>query len=193
MGLMIHSLGEIPIEAQREYYIYLLDYGWDEPLRDAVNRNFSRMAELASHHNAVVLKGIVGHHFSDEVLSWHHINGQPGEEILPAIMITTRHPLDFRDNGRDWLKGKKNYAQDRLLLLPLKKVCKSFDDVVNLIDKIFRDIAEKKALLDFEIVDEMQKGVAGAIVDALVLEPNFAGMGINLNHIIEFFRGRKHS
>jgi hypothetical protein len=193
MGLMIHSLGELPSEAQREYYIYLLDYGWDEPLKDAINRNFYRMAELASYSNAVVLKGTVGHHFSDEVLSWHHINGQPGENILPAIMITTRHPLDFRDNGRVWSEGRKNSSQDRLLLIPLKKVCKSFDDVVSLIDKIFRDIAEKKALSDFEIVDEMKKGMAGAIVDALILEPNFAGVGINLNYIIDFFKGRKYS
>ena len=32
MGLMIHSLGEIPADVQRGYYVYLLDYGWDEPL-----------------------------------------------------------------------------------------------------------------------------------------------------------------
>jgi hypothetical protein len=44
---------------------------------------------------------------------------------------------------------------------------------------------------NFEIADEMKKGVGGAIVDALVLEPNFAGVGINLNHIIDFFRGRQ--
>ena len=32
MGLMVHSLEEIPRNVERNYYIYLLDYGWDEPI-----------------------------------------------------------------------------------------------------------------------------------------------------------------
>jgi len=80
MGLMIHSLGELPATVERGYYVYLLDYGWDEPLGDILARNFEKMAERASRQNAVVLRGVVGSHFSDEVLSWHQVNGQPGEE-----------------------------------------------------------------------------------------------------------------
>jgi len=193
MGLMIHSLGELPLEAQRGYYIYLLDYGWEEPLRDVLDRNFDKMADLASRSNAVVMKGTVGHHFSDEVLSSHHINGQPGEELLPAIMITTRHPSNFRESGREWLNRRKNYPQDRLLLIPLRKVCKSSEDVVTVIEKIFNDIADKKTLSDFEVVDEMREGKARAVVDALILQPNFAGIGINFNYIIDFFSGKKRS
>ncbi len=193
MGLMIHSLGEFPLEAQRGYYIYLLDYGWEEPLRDVLDRNFNKMAELASRSNAVVMKGTVGHHFSDEVLSWHRVNGQPGDELLPAIMITTRHPSNFRESGQEWLNRRENYPQDRLLLIPLRKVCKSSEDVASLIEKLFRDIGEKKTLSDFEVADEMRKGKAGAVVDALILQPNFAGIGINFNYIIDFFSGRKRN
>ena len=182
MGLMIHSLGELPLEAQRGYYIYLLDYGWEEPLRDEINRNFIRMAGLASRNNAIVMRGTVGDHFSDEVLSWHQVNGQPGDGLLPAIMITTCHPTNFREGN-----------QDRLLLIPLRKICKSSEDLVNLIEKIFKDIEDKKALSDFEVASEMKKGKAGAVVDALILEPNFAGIGINLNYIIDFFSGRKRN
>ncbi len=36
MGLMVHSLEGIPAGHHRDYYIYLLDYGWDEPLADAL-------------------------------------------------------------------------------------------------------------------------------------------------------------
>ena len=32
MGLYVHSLGEIPTGAERAYYVYLLDYGWEECL-----------------------------------------------------------------------------------------------------------------------------------------------------------------
>ena len=39
-----------------------------------------------------------GVHFSDEVLSWHHFNGDDveNEQLLPAILVTNRHPSEFR-------------------------------------------------------------------------------------------------
>jgi hypothetical protein len=39
MGLWVHSLGELPANAERAYYIYVLDFGWDEPLGRALNQN----------------------------------------------------------------------------------------------------------------------------------------------------------
>ena len=53
------------------------------------------MADKASRQNAVILRGAVGAHFPDEILSWHHVNEQSGEEILPTILITTRNPHKF--------------------------------------------------------------------------------------------------
>ena len=188
MGLMIHSLGELPANVERDYYVYLLDYGWDEPLGKVLNRNFGKMAEKASRHNAVVLRGVAGVHFSDEVLSWHQVNGQPGEEILPAILITTRNPHEFHE--RCFCDIPNSKVEDRMLLIPLRKSCKTTSDVVNMIDKLFRDIEEKKELTDFEIANKLKKGRNGALVDALILQPNISGLGINFNSIIDFFRGK---
>ena len=190
MGLMIHSLGELPANAKRAYYVYLLDYGWDEPLGEALHKNFDRMAALASHNNAVVMQGIVGSHFQDEVLSWHNINGQPGDEVLPAILITTRHPVQFRESGREWGADAKR-TTDRMVLIPLRGTCESATDVALLIEKIFRDIKDKKALSEFEVARELMKGKDGALVDALILQPNVAGVGINFNYIIDFFTARR--
>ncbi|MEW6734620.1 MAG: hypothetical protein AB1489_25065 [Acidobacteriota bacterium] len=189
MGLMIHSLGELPTDAKREYYVYLLDYGWDEPLGDALRNNFSKMAAKASAADAVVIRGVVGSHFEDEVLSWHHINGQPGDGILPAILITTRHPHQFHHYGKDWQKEGKLHA-DRLLLIPLREVCKTTTEVADLIEKIFSDIKKKQALADFAVAREMKKGKGGAIVDALILKPNIQGVGIDLEFIKQFFKGK---
>ena len=96
MGLRIHSLGELPIEAIRGYYVYLLDYGWHEPLGKALKDNFDKMSEMASKNDAVVMQGTDGCEFEDEVLSCHQINGLPSEEILPAILITNTHPRQFQ-------------------------------------------------------------------------------------------------
>lgn len=187
---MIHSLGELPIEAKRGYYIYLLDYGWYEPLGDALRKNFNKMADLASKYNAVVIQGTVGSHFEDEVLSFHHVDGQPAGDILPAILITTRHPHEFGHSKFDKTDRAKG-SEDQMLLIPLRKACKTTTNVATLIDKIFRDIREKKALEDFEVAHELHKGKNGAIVNALILQPNFAGIGIDLKTIISFFKKKE--
>lgn len=84
MGLMIHSLSNIPESASRDYYIYLLDYGWYEPISEILRKNFDEMARKSELNGAVIIKGI-GEHFNNDVFSWHHINGMDGEEILPAV------------------------------------------------------------------------------------------------------------
>jgi hypothetical protein len=185
MGLMIHSLGELPLEAKRSYYIYLLDYGWHEPLAEAVYQNFVKMADLASRREAVVLRGVVGAHFADEVLSWHHVNGQPAEDVLPAILLTTIHPHHFRTQTSETARS----LGDKLLLIPLRVACKTTMDVVTLIEKIFKDIKEKRGLPDFAIAQELRKGKKGALVDALILQPRFAGVGVDLKKIVAFFKG----
>jgi hypothetical protein len=183
MGLYVHSLGEVPSGATRKYYVYLLDYGWDEPLGEAVRKNISHMADRASRSNAAVIHGPRGIHFADEVLSWHHINGQPAEKILPALLITTRHPKTIRGSFQEG-SGKK--ADDALLLIPLKKACKNATEVVTLIDQVFTDIKDEKRLKHFAVAKQMRRGVKNAIVNAAILQPKIGGFGIDLR---KFFSG----
>ena len=186
MGLFVHSLGELPVEAERGYYIYLLDYGWHEPLGETLRENFPEMARQASKNDAIVLQGTVGSHFEDEVLSWHHINNEPAEDILPAILITTKHPRQFME-ASPTRGAPRQYADYPLVLIPLRLACQTTDDVVELVRRIFRDIAEKKRLPEFEIAKEMKAGQSTAFVDALVLKPSFAGIGIDLKKLVNFF------
>jgi hypothetical protein len=44
MGLYVHSLAEIPTGAERSYYLYLLDYGWEEPLGKSDANGRARIA-----------------------------------------------------------------------------------------------------------------------------------------------------
>lgn len=37
LRLMIHSLEDIPQANHRDYYIYCIDYGWDESLSEVFN------------------------------------------------------------------------------------------------------------------------------------------------------------
>lgn len=39
MGLYVHSLSRLPLGVERNYYLYVLDYGWDEPLGASLRRH----------------------------------------------------------------------------------------------------------------------------------------------------------
>ena len=72
------------------------------------------------------------------------------------------------------------------MLLPLRRVCKSPLQVVDLIQKVFEDITEKKRLSDFRVAKRLRRGVAGAFVDAVILQPNISGVGFDVK---KFFGG----
>jgi len=190
MGLVVRSLDDLPETSDREYFVYLLDYGWHEPLDQALKDNFDKIATSVSSHKGVVIRrSVEGVHFNDEVLSWHHINGEDVEKknLLPAILITNRHPRIFKE-----LADKHNQYFDTrdlsLILIPLKKFCKTTTDVVNALIKISKDIREKKDLEDFKVVKELKPGIGRAIVKGIVLEPKIAGMGFSFNKMIEALR-----
>lgn len=184
MGLVIRTLEDLPETSDREYYIYLLDYGWNEPLDQALKDNFDKIATSVSKHKGVVIRrSEEGIHFTDEVLSWHNINGQDAEKekLLPAVLITNRSPRIFKD-----LEDKRRTDKDiRLVLIPLKKFCKTTSDVVNALVKITNDIKEKKDLSDFRVSKELKPGIGNAIVKGIVLEPKLFGMGFSFNKMVE--------
>lgn len=182
MGLKIHSIAELPDAAIRGYYVYLLDYGWEEPLGRALRDNFDKMADLASRHNAAVLLGLNGSEFNDEVLSWHGVNGANADELLPAVLITNKHPAQFRHMHGSWDRNR-----DHLVLIPLRTHCKTPTDVVRLIEGIFNDIKAKKPLANFSVAKEDRAGVKGAILDAIILQPTVGGVGIDLMALLRRF------
>jgi len=61
-------------------------------------------------------------------------------------------------------------------------------EVTTLIQKIFVDIKERTELSNFQVVRQMHAGQAGAVTDALVLQPNFAGLGVDLKKLGNFFK-----
>lgn len=194
MGLMIHSLDNIPFEAKRNYFIYLLDYGWEEPISEALKNNFEKMASIAAKNKAVIIKGTELAHFENEVLSWHHINNEDAQELLPALLITNKHPRYFLEQNHDFT-GRKNlvrvdeeYEDLKMILVPFRKICKTTTEVITLIEKIFTDISNKKDLKDFKIAKELKKGVGHAIVDSITLEPKIFGVGFSVKKFAEYFK-----
>jgi hypothetical protein len=189
MGLFVQTLENFPNDSnlKLDYFIYLLDYGWSEPLGEALMANFENMAKIASENNSVVIRSQNRVHFADEVLSWHNINGQNAEEILPAILITNRLPHKFRETKNPDDNFGNLESNLKLIIIPLKKFCKTTTDVVSLIEKLLNDVQQKKDLNEFRIQKEMKKGIGSALADSIILEPNIGGIGFNFNTLINYF------
>jgi hypothetical protein len=187
MGLYVQSLENLPANAHREYYIYLLDFGWSEPLGETLMKNYERMAEMAEKANAVVIRSRNRVHFEDEVLSWHSINGEEAKDILPAILITNRNPHHFRESYR--VNSDETTENDlKLILIPLRKFCSTTTEVAALIDRIFKDILTKKRLTEFKIEKELKKGGA-VLADSLILSRDKSNKGLSMEQVINFLRG----
>lgn len=176
MGLLVHSLQEIPSNVQREYYLYLLDYGWKEPLSKTISENLDKIADYASKSNSVFIMGTHGSHVDSEILSWHHINGEEGKKVLPSILITTLNPFLFKELE---FKGGKE-LNGKIILIPLNKCCKTTSEVVLMINQIFSDIREQKPLEKFAVLKKMKKGVGKRLLDGAILQPNISGIGFDL-------------
>ncbi|EHQ26162.1 hypothetical protein [Mucilaginibacter paludis] len=188
MGLYVESLSNIPSDenvpagSKKDYYIYLLDYGWDEPIGNALMENYAKMASLAANNRAVVIRGTNRVHFEDEVLSWHNINGEDAQELLPAILITNRNPHHFKPIFNT---GDADPVENdlRLILIPLRKFCRNATEVVHLIERIFTDIKQQKALKDFKIATTVPKDGIFAMADMITLEPDDSGGQIPVESI----------
>ena len=188
MGLKIHSLAEIPESVSRSFYLYILDYyNWDEPIGNTLRENFDRIAEFASKNDSVVIQGVGESHFYSELLSFDSINGKKPEDILPALMITTIHPNYFISRNDQRCEGEP-IPEDEIIFIRLHDTCQRPTDVVNLLQKVFEDIKGGKQLRDFQIAEEQQEGVRGALANSFILEPNFAGLGVDLKQLWSVFR-----
>jgi hypothetical protein len=147
--------------------------------------NFDRLARAAATHEE----------FSNDVLSWHRVNGIAGEDILPAIMITSMHPQKFAElneftmswQGRH-LRPRDECHNDRMVLIPLRQVCNSATEVADLIEGIVRDIRAKTPISGFSVDKRLKAGEEGALVDALLLRPSLAGVGIDLKMLSRFLK-----
>jgi len=188
MGLHVNSISDLPLSEERDYYLYVLDYyNWEESISDTLAANLPKIESLCAKHNSVMVRGLPDSHFYSEVLNWVKINGQGPNTILPALMITTIHPKYFIEANEN---KPNSEISDSLIFLKIREVYKQPSDVVNLIEKIFTDISEKKEIQNFTVAKELRASEHGALVDALILEPNFAGMGVNIKKLVAWGKSR---
>jgi hypothetical protein len=108
-------------------------------------------------------------------------------------MITTIDPKKFRRQNPDYMANMRGpgCADDKMILVSLKGMCKTPSEATALIEKIFRDISNRKRLEQFEVAKEIRAtGMGGALSDALILRPTFQGVGVDLPTLFKRLRPR---
>ncbi len=186
MGLKISTIAAIPENVERDYYLYILDYyNWDEPIGKTLRNSFDKIAKFAAENNSVAIQGIPESHFYSELMSWESVNGIDPQELLPALMVTTIHPKYFLERDNREVRNER-VPEDKLVFIEIGKICKTPQDVLKLIEKVFKDIKDKKKIDDFQIKQELKGGTGKILNDTIILEPNIAGVGININNIFKF-------
>lgn len=188
MGLVVHSLSEFPVNAERGYYLYVLRGSWDSDIERALEANFLAMSDAASRSNSAIVFGTEGRHFQNDVFSWHRINGEEAEPLLPAILITTVHPQKFRNEDDPFWHGKAH--DEYMVLVPLREVIERGEDVAVVMRKIFEDIKNKKVLSEFEVAKQLKPTRAAAFMEGLLLKPSFMGVGFDLRALPKMVRGK---
>ncbi len=185
MGLKVSTISRLPLDTDRDYFVYFLDYGWEEPFSQALHANFDAFAGGLAGHKGIVIAGLHRQEFADEVLSWHSLNGEPAEQLLPAILISGCHPEEFQVNPHSDPSWKRDHEgirrHDGALLIPLREICATPDDVVPVITSVLRSIQQGIKVENFQIARRMNDAVHTA--DMFILQPNVGGLGLDLREV----------
>ena len=109
MGYMLNSLGNLPVDDEVRFYVFVINGQWQEPLYGMIEKNFSSIARSIGKH-AVIAKGLNPTEWYGEIaetyLGKDHGDYAP---LLPALLITNTHPASTSE-------------QSMRLLIPLRDV-----------------------------------------------------------------------
>ena len=175
MGYMLNSLGNLPIDDKIGFYIFVVNGGWRGGLYDIIERNFANIAKKIG-SNAVIAKGLDSEAWSSQIAK-KYFGERHGElfHALPALFLTDAHP-------------EKLTRQSLRLIIPLRDVEKRFGDW----DSFFGSLSKFAIERDPEFLQRFQDADDAIAAGNRILEikPNFYGIGINVNALIDRLRAR---
>jgi hypothetical protein len=176
MGYMLNSLGNLPIDSDVKFYVFVINGQWQEPLYGMIEQNFSAIARSIGNH-AVIAKGLNPPEWYGEIAQ-KYLGSDHNDyfSLLPALLLTDAHPSEVT---RTSLR----------LLVPLRDVETRFggwprffgllSDFVQLKNDEFVKCFEKKQ----DAFDELNK-----VID---LKPGAFGIAININELVSWWRRRR--
>lgn len=177
MGLVARSIASIPA-GDYTWYVILLEEDWKDTISAEVRDNFDTLVRKAG-PNALVVRGLEKEPFSDEVLQAYDLKGEPQ---MPALVVSDTTPFDA-------LRRPRGSTIPTTIVIPLRirgDAKGSVRDVLSGLAGALRN-NDPKAL---RALDKSKLEKNWGWLRWLELKPNFWGVGLNVNEIVEdlFFR-----
>ena len=90
MGYLLNSLGNLPVDDDVKFYIFVINGQYQEPLYGMIEQNFSSIARSIGKH-AVIAKGLNPVEWSGDIAEKYL--GKDHNDycmLLPALLVTDR-------------------------------------------------------------------------------------------------------
>lgn len=180
MGYLLNQLSNLPVDENINFYIFVVNGRYRDPLYDIIQNNFFQIAREIG-NNAVVAMGTDSKAFTTSVARKYLGDGNSDAsftEILPALLITNDHPDNL-------------HADSLRLIVPLKHAEQHFGNWHQFFDSLAQFVRGENDEFARRFEDK------GDLLDAgnkvVLLQPNFFGLGVNVNALIEKWRKSKGS
>ena len=188
MGYRVHSLSSLPFEDDVDLYILVINGALTEDIYGYLRKNFDRIAQNIG-DRAVIAEGFNREGWGEQVIDAYlkDYSTPSGTtfatyrdlyKFLPALLITDYHPK------RVYRKEIRDHNALRLFI-PLRDAKASYGDL----DFFFRSLEDftQNRSADFIANFETPGFLAQASQhhDVLMLQPNFFGIGININAFLD--------
>lgn len=173
MGYMLNSLGNLPVDDDVKFYVFVINGQWQEPLYGIIEQNFSSIARSIGKH-AVIAKGLNPMEWYGEVAE-KYLGKDHADyfQLLPALLVTDAHPDRVSEGSLR-------------LLIPLRDVEARFGGW----NQFFALLTDFVQLKSDEFVNRFHKkedafDVANKIVS---VKPGAFGISVNMNELLSWWR-----
>lgn len=175
MGYVLNQLSNLPVDDNINFYIFVVNGQYRDPLYDVIHANFVQIARDIG-NNAVVAMGTDSKAFTTSVARKYLGDGNSDASftaLLPALLITNDHPENLN-------------ADSLRLIVPLKHAEANFGNWHQFFDSLAQFVRGENDGFARKFEDK------GDLLDAsnkvVLLQPNFFGLGVNVNALIEKWR-----
>jgi hypothetical protein len=176
MGYLLSSLGNLPLDEDIKFYVFVINGQWKEPLYEMIEQNFSAIAKSVGTH-AVIAKGLNPVEWYGEIAEKYF--GKDHEQyfhLLPALLVTDTHPDSFSEKSLR-------------LIVPLRDVEARFGGW-NQFFALLSDFVQLKS--DAFLRKFQAKEGAFDVADKIIkISPGAFGVSVNINELVSQWRKRR--
>jgi hypothetical protein len=179
MGYLATDIARIPSEGY-EWYIFLLEDGWNDDLRRELTENFLNFVREVG-PNVLVVRGTEPRDFRNALFDRYVLHRDyPDRSLpLPAILVSNLSPSAM--NGKP-----EAMEAAKIILFPLDRQYLRPSSITNFLQQVAQAAQDTRSFDALESLDEVElERRWGWITEYFDLKPNFFGFGLNLNKVMD--------